>query len=305
MIHILGLERLFALRGPLMTEKSTILDRVLLESCRPLMILAAFFTQRPSLMGKPEWKLTTEPQDYDGSRNLFQTFLAQSDSSFLMGILAELPALYLQCNTCIELAKRNKSPDAHVSVIWSRMQQLQQELQGWKEKWNNYYSNKVRESKPTKVVDPIMAWTTVFHFSSVELANIFIMYHAVVILLTNIPMSLLKAGLGLNLSFSTTWDGHVMGLSQSLSDAETSARSICRSVEYYIQLLEPLQAPPDFYLFFPVHVARRTLFQLGHSSELTWLADAFEKMKLRFPMGLWANKDFDNRFSGFQEGLFG
>ncbi len=42
MAHILGLERLFALKGLLITGSDTLLYRVLLDSCHPLMIIAAF-----------------------------------------------------------------------------------------------------------------------------------------------------------------------------------------------------------------------------------------------------------------------
>ena len=311
MIHILGLERLFALQGPLNTMNITVLARVLLELCRPVMILAAFFTQRPSLMSEPEWRVTTQPQNPDGSPSLFQTSVAVSDMSFLMEILAELPALFIQCNKCIRLsgAKSSFPPPADVTMIWARVRHLQIELQAWKEKWDENHQSEVYETLPTTTVDSaqIKAWTNVFYFNSVELAVTFTMYHSVIILLTGIPISLLQVGLlGPYFSVSRTLNYYGGSVSQSpLSDVETSIRSICRSIEYYLQFLQPSQAPADFYLFFPIHVAQRASIQLGHSSELAWLAEAQEMMKSRYAIGVWANMVFANRFNGFHEGLFG
>ena len=311
MTHILGLERLFALRGPLMTENSTLLDRAVLETCRPLMILGAFFTQRPSLMGKPEWQVITQPQGPEISPFLCQRSIAVSDLDFLMGIVAELPTLFQQCDKCIRFARTKSSPPqpTHVIIVWTRVGQLQQELQAWKEKWSDIHQSEVYETLPITTVDStqVMPWTTVFYFNNVELAITFTMYHSVVILLTSILTSLVEVGiLGPPFSASSISDYHGVSVNQSLlSDVETSVRSICRSVEYYLQFLQPCQAPADFYLFFPMHVARRASIKLGHSSELAWLADAFKVMRSRYPMGVWVNMDFANHFSGFQEGLFG
>lgn len=306
MVHILGLERLFALHGPSMTEYGTILDHVLLETCRPLMILAAFFTQRPSLMGEPKWRAITQTQETDGSPSLFQSPAAVSDISFLMDILAELPALFIQCNKCIRLAK-TKQPNTHVSIIWSRAKQLQRKLQSWKTIWDDNHQNEVYEALPNTAIDSTqtVAWTTVYTFSCVELANTFTMYHTVVILLTGIPISLRTAGLEPPCSICTTSDHSSANLSQSLIDIEISVQKISRSIEYYLQFVQPSQAPADFYLFFPLHVARRAATQLGLPSQLAWLADAFETARSRYPMGLWANMDFADHFSGLQEGLFG
>ena len=311
MIHVLGLERLFALQGPLITEKSTALDRLLVDSCRPLMILAAFFTQRPSLMGKPEWKVTTPPSLISNAiPHVFQTSIAVSDVSFLMGILAELPAIFLQCDECIRLAKRMKhSPHTQVSMIWYRVEQLEREVRVWKDKWIDNNPKEVCITSPATMIGSTqdIAGTKVFQFGSVELATTFTMYHTVLILLRSIPISLLKAGLELSFSASTTtsdYDG-MLNLSQLISDVRISVRSICRSMQYYIHFLRPSQAPVDFYLFFPMHVARRASTQLGYSPELAWLIDAFEVMRSSYPMGVWAHMDFANRFSGLHEGLFG
>jgi len=304
MTHILGLERLFALQEPLMNENGNELDRALLELCRPLLILGAFFTQRPSVMNEPEWKVNTQPHTSNGNPN-------SSDLSFLMGILAELPALFVLCNECIRRTNMDSSSIPHtiVNVVWARVRQVQQKLQIWKEKWSDEHQNEVGQTLPINKIYsvPIMAWTTVFHFNNVEIAIVFTMFHSAVILLTSIPTSLLHVGLlGAPSTISSVSDRHVGSEYQSqLPNVETSVQSVCRSVEYYLQYLQPSQAPADFYLFFPMHIARRASIQLGYSSELGWLDDAFRMMNSKFPMGVWANMDFGTCFNGFGEGLFG
>ena len=282
------------------------LDRVLLELCRPLMILAAFFTKKPSLMGEHEWKVSTQLQDPDARPLLAQTSSAVSDLSFLMEILAVLPKLFLQCTECIRLAKTRRSPQACVPMLWSRITQLQQELQDWKAKWDRSHQSEIYEIAHITLIDPaeVITWTTVFHFNSVELANTFTMYHAVIILLTGIPKSLIKAGLGPPKSTCEPSNCDGVGVNPSIPSVVTSLQNICRSLGYYLLVVYPSQSPADFYLFFPMHIARRTSNQLGYCPEHAWLANAFKEMKSRFPTGLWANMDFANKFSGSQEGLF-
>lgn len=85
MAHMLGLERLFTLRGPLRNTDYTDLDLILLEVCRPLMILAAFFTGRISIMSHPGWK-----ESSISTLILPAVPNAASDLAFLMDILAAL-----------------------------------------------------------------------------------------------------------------------------------------------------------------------------------------------------------------------
>ncbi|MCJ1471619.1 hypothetical protein MMC13_000259 [Lambiella insularis] len=302
-VHILGLERLFALRGPSFAVEGTVLDLVMLETCRPVMILGAFFTRKPSVMGQPEWKALAKPQESDRTTHLFQSSTKEDDMSFLMEILAEIPALFQLCDNCIQTAEPRQPSSATIGMIWSRAKQLQQELHAWKEKWHSVHLSEVYETLSTTAVNLYQstAWTTIFYFSSVEVANTFIMYHPVVSLLTSIPTSLLKAGLGLQCSGPTS----CISAEQSLPDVKVSVQNICRSIEYYLHFLQASQAPPDFFLFFPLHVARRTAKQLGYSSELAWLDDVYEVARLQFPLGICANKDFGDRFNGSGEGLFG
>ena len=313
MTHVLGLESLFASQGPLAAEDRTPLDQALLDLCRPLMILVSFFTQKPSLMSEPGWQIVKQSQGPDQGACWFQGSVAGFELSFLMGILAELPALFLRCDDCVRIATTKCCPPspADVSTIWSRVRQLQQDLQAWEASSNYDGQEKVIGSLPLQEVDLTLAndvgWTTVFSFKDMEHATTFNMYHTAIILLTSIPISLLEAGLfDPHPSDFSIWNHNLGNASQSLSSkVKTSVHSICRSIEYYICVQEPMRPPADYYIFFPIHVARRASLRMALSPELSFLNDASKRMRLRYPTGVWANMDLDNRFSGYQEGLFG
>ena len=313
MTHVLGLECLFASQGPLAAEDRNPLDQALLDLCRPLMILVSFFTKKPSLMSKPEWQIVKQSRGPDQGACWFQSSVAGFDLSFLMGLLAELPALFLRCDDCVRIATTKTAPPplADVNMIWSRVRQLQQDLQVWEASSNYDGQEKAIGNLPLHEVDPALAnnlgWTTVFSFKDMEHAATFNMYHTVIILLTSIPISLLEAGLfDLHPSDVSVWNENLGSASQSLSlKVKKSVHNICRSIEYYVCFQEPVRPPADYYIFFPIHVARRASFRMALSPELAYLTDASKRVKSRYPAGLWANMDLDNRFSGYQEGLFG
>ena len=306
MSHILGLERLFSLRGPLTIKNSSILDRALLESFRPIMILGAFFTRRPSLLSKLEWITTSHPQDSNVRPDLFQTSTATPDLSFLMGFLAELPVLFLERDKCLRLVEAMQSPNAYESRVWAKVVLLRQTLQAWKNIWDNDHQSDVYETFPITKVESTqrVPWITAFSFIDIKIANVFVMYHVVVIFLTGLQLSLFKISLRHPSSVFATFDSSSFRQNQSIADIENAAVSICRSIEYHLQFLQSSRNPRDFHLFFPVLVARRTFHQMGRFSELTWLADAFEMMLSRTTMGIWADMDISDDFIGFHGGPF-
>lgn len=303
MTHILGLESLFASRGTVAAAEMTHHDQIILEWCRPLMILAAFFTRKPSLMNEPVFRKTVHPYESGGALDL----------SFLMSVLAELPAIFLQCDACVGATTKKPfvSQSTDVMMIWAKVRELQEGLRAWKDAWNEDVDSKMWEVMPFSGVDSIkandMSWTTVFHFSNTPAALAHTMYHSTVILLTSIPLSLLSAGLFDNgASLLAEEDCKASDMNEALLlEARTSIQSIYRSTEYYLHHLQPGQAPADFYLFFPLNVARRASIKLAYQSELAYLEEAFESMKKKFPKGMWVLNSILNRFNGHEEGLFG
>ena len=283
------------------------LDRVLEQACRPLLTISAFFTQKPSLMSRAEWKLAIQPLDPYLTPFSSQTSSA-NDMSFLMGVLGDLPALFLQCDECIrQTTTKGKEPQqVDVIMVWRKVKQLQHGLQAWKQRWDDSHCTEIYMNVPsTKMLSTqVVPWATVMQFSSVDTGNIYAMFHTIVILLASVPTSLFKVGLVADNTTDMDYVG-VTGEDRLLPDVLTSVRSICRSIEYFFHFLVPSQSPPDFYIFFPMHVARRASIQLNYNIELAWLTDATETLRSSHPMGIWANMDLRNHFTGLQEGLFG
>ena len=306
MVHIDGLERLFTARGPLTVENSSVLDRALLESYRPVMILGSFFTRRPSLMSEVEWRPIPQPWDLGARSDLISAPAKFPGLSCLMDILAQLPALFLERTKCLRPAKKTYRPSKSESKLWSEVVQLQQSLQAWKSRWDGDHQTKVHEVVPvTKVKSTrVVPWITVFDFEDIEVANAFVMYHIVTILLTSVPLSLLKASLHPPPQMLTSFDAISFDESHLITNIETSSVSICRSLEHHLQLLQSPQNERDFHVFFPVHVVRRTLTHMCRQSELAWLEDVFKTMLSKTGLGVWANMEIDDDFMGFHEGLF-
>ena len=303
--HILGLDRLLALHGPL-TANSNDVDCALIQTCRPLLIIGSFFTQKPSSMGKPEWKVSPYPQIQDGTPSSYQSLSMISDLDPVLSTLAGLPALFQKCNELIRLVEAGSSPSYKRSfVIWTKVKAFKHELQTWKENWSENHRSELHEASPITQVKPeyTVFCTNGLYFSRVELAIAFTFYHSAIILVNSIPISLYDVGL-FDLSYPICGTS-ASDLNSIRRSVRTSVHSICRTIEYYLQFVQPIDAPVDYYMFFPMHIAKRATVQESLSAEFGWLEDAFEAMKAKFHLGVWANMTMGNRFSGFEEGLFG
>ena len=312
--HFHGLERLFTLRGSQINDWNTTLDQDLLTWCRPLMIIAAFFTQQPSIMRLPEWKAIAVLPKSDEGLSSHRGTPVTADMWALMDVLAEIPALYQVCNKQLENASQMdlSSSPIDLNSILMRVRQLQDGLLVWESQWE--CSHLVYEHPPGVPLNSAhgaqtQLWTTSLYFDHPESAYTFNMYHSIIILLASITTEPLQAApldhqiLGSGILDRPSTRTNVP--QPCLPNITESIHSICRSVEYYLRILQPSQAPPDYYLFFPIHVARRASLRLSRSSELACLDNATRSMKARFSNGVWAKMDFGDRFNGSKEGLFG
>lgn len=313
--HIGGLERLFALQGPPRSEeRNRLLDRALANTCRPVLILAAFFTGKPSIMGQRGWKARTQCEELDEVRSGD----AVKDMAFLMDLLAELPAIFRDCDECIACTEPglflSPPPPALVDLtsLWDRITHLQHELRAWKAVWDLTHQNDVMETitaAGVESVDSALAtpWPTALQFSSIELANTFTMSHAVSILLHSCPTALLAANVLPPPPYpSCTPPSPSTHPYSSPFDLTTSSiHSIGATIAYYLSLSSPQPTQVDYHLFFPLHVARRAAARLGEGEQVAWLGSAEGVMRERYSMGLWANMDFEDRFGGGGEGMFG
>lgn len=290
--HVLGLERVFALRGPLTYHNSSILDRALLEWFRPVMIVGSFSTRKPSIMSKPEWSSTTLLNDSTVRPDLFRTLDATPDLSFLMDLLAQYPVLIRDREKCLQLAM-TKQPYASQIEMWSKVLQLCQSLAAWKERWDSDHDGEVYEVLSIANTDSteITPWSTIFSFSNIEIASTFIMHQALIILFMEFTLSLIKDGLQPSFTILSPCDNVSTDENQLTAEILIAAVSICRSIEYLLPRMQSSGAFRDFHLFLPMHFARRSFSQRGCWTEKAWLTTAFNKALLQTTIGLWADMD--------------
>ena len=291
-----------------MAENSSELDRALLRLCCPLMILTAFFIGKPSLLSIPKWR-SIAYSGYAKERYSPHSPIAMSELSFFMEKLAELPALYQQCNECLIHAK-GETVVPHLPKLLNlitRVSRMHDGIRAWKQKWDDEHQDDQHETLPsaTTATAQITPWTTI-KFLDLNAALILAMYNSVLILLTSISKSLLEADQSNSFCLtSTEGENDIIEMQElPLLDVKASVQDICRSADFYLQSLQPSHAPADYYLFFPVHIARRASLQSGYSFEYFWLDKVTEMMKSKFSMGIWANMDLGDRFSGLHDGLF-
>ncbi len=254
-------------------------------------------------MSKVEWRAIIQPRDLGARPDTSSTSTDMPDLYCLMELLAQVPALLLERDKCLRLAKNDTCPRGPESKLCTEVAQLRHSLQAWKGRWDGYHQSKIHEVLPVTNVEStrIVSWKTVFDFEDVEVANTFVMYHVVMILLTSIPLSLQKAGLHPASQVLTSFDSISFDGSHLITDIETSSISICRSLEHHLRLLQSSRSQRDYHVFFPVHVLRRTLAPMGRRSELEWLEDIFKTMLSKTSLGIWADMEIPNIFIGFHE----
>jgi hypothetical protein len=93
--HIDGLEQLFTVRRP-MSNGSGQLDTALLQVSRPMMIVAALYARRPSLMARPKWSATLVCRSSDDNQPSPCSVPAN-----LLDALPQIPKLYSQYNVIV------------------------------------------------------------------------------------------------------------------------------------------------------------------------------------------------------------
>ena len=274
------------------------LHRALVEVCRPFMILASFFTQTPSVMSQPEWKMT--PLNEASGEDRSSCSGAVSDLDFLLEIFADLPVLFRQTEECMQYAQStDTSPSfAKISIIYNRVRHLKQELQNVRERLYGGQCGNISATLSTITTPSVetMPWVKAYCFNSVEHAITFTMYHTAIILANTVPILLLHAALlGRQYTMYVASNGDQNVSVQGLcTETKASIHNICRSIDYYLQFLHPSDAPADYYLLFPIYVARQASIKQSYSVEAAWLKHAMKAMKSKYSMGMCANIDFDN-----------
>jgi hypothetical protein len=292
------------MHGPL-SMKSSPVDRALLEVTRPMMIVAALLARRPSLMASPEWSaasLTTPNEDS-------QSFPSLALPS-LWDALAQIPALYHERDTILSLQLTKPSnkttgslfPLAKVRALLSRSLKLRDDMIFQRYQLKASHPDSDFASIPLTAIPstqqhPCMVVT---HFSSLQAANTFTLYNALIILIGQFIMSvyLLLPASDVDIALKKS-------ISEQIS---TATMAILKSVDYHMLFTEVCSTSisgtsgkSNFCLLLPIQIAQRVLSQSQSPSDITkklWLEDVLHCIKSR--AGPWMS---NNQIFGVKKSL--
>lgn len=290
MHHMYGLEQLFALQGPMSVLRNSI-SSALLDVTRPMMIVAALYARRPSLMAHSEWSAATERV-----ANEEDHYSSGSGLGYLLDALAQISVLYHmrdeialdQSGKCFaEVTSRTGScyPPTTAQTLLDRSLSLRHEIFSQRTHWkfshpNSEFLTSPRTSFPSSQPCPC---SVAIHFSSLEAANAFTFYNAVSILINQFIISIYL--------LLQRRDGD-MGAEVSASEQISVAiMNILMSIDYHLPFTDPSVASNlgtpgarNIYLLLPLRLAHKALSQSESPQSVCkklWLEDVLSLIKSR------------------------
>ncbi|KAH8199526.1 hypothetical protein TruAng_006277 [Truncatella angustata] len=284
--HVDGLEQLFSMHGAT-SRKSNPLAVALLEVTRPMMIVAALYARRPSLMAQPDWsaRAICVPNDHFPPSH-------RSALAYLLDALAQIPALYhehdailsrqsanLLGQTTSEINRREASTS--VQALLGRSLSLRDDIHVQDAYWtaSNPKFKLFSVSRAIETSTPPYPCKDKIHFSSLQAANVATLYDAVVILINQLVVS--------SLSLLPGSDVHVIVQAEASEQTSAAIIHIIKSVDFQ------LSPPGNFYLLFPIRVAHRVLLQSQVPQDIAkrlWLEGVLCSIKER--VGTWMSNDY-------------
>jgi hypothetical protein len=286
------------MHGPI-SETSDPLHKVLLAVTRPIMIVAALYARRPSLMARPEWSAATSYTPHDD-----QNSLSNSALPYFLDTLAQIPALYSERDTIASQLGTEAAPgptnDASslsspspARLLLNRSLRLLADIRSRRMQWKASHPESEFRTTPQTYIPltrpcPCMVVT---HFSSLHVANAFTFSNALVILLNKFVISmheLLPAN-----------DRGIFAAGPASEQILVAATDILESIDYHLQYTAPTTSntlngsgPRNFYLLFPMRIAYQALSQYELPQVVPmrlWLREVFHIIKGR--AGPWASND--------------
>jgi hypothetical protein len=255
------------------------------------MIVAALSARRPSLMARPEWSAV-------GDSCLKNESSSALVLSYLLDVLAQIPELYYEQDVLVLHRKQLSATNSKEVSYLSRVRQLLDRTLNLLEyvrskmrQWKSSHLDSIFTSLPCANIlsshpYPCMLVT---HFASLADANVFNLYSSVVVLLSQLTLSLYKI-IPFNELDMPEYD---------LVSDETSIAvlDILKSIDYFLtfsELTDPLKygvsGQRSFYLLLPIRVAYRVLAQSTlpeHKSYRGWLEDVSSTIENGY--GAWAS----------------
>jgi hypothetical protein len=287
-------------------NKNNPLAIALLEVTRPMMIVAALYARRPSLMAQPDWRATIIciPNDHHPSSH-------RPAIAYLLDTLAQIPALYCQLDTILsrystksrgQTTSYTNKRDTLTSIqtLLNRSTSLLDDM--------NFQNARLTTSNPefesssisnTNITStPPYPCKDKIHFSSLEAANVFTFYNAITILLNQLIAS--------TLSLLPSSEVHVLAQTAASEQISAAITQIIESIDFHLPftlpsdnsnqspqtLMASASGPSNFYLLFPIRVAHRVVSQSqvpqDRASKL-WLENVIAVIKER--AGTWMSND--------------
>jgi hypothetical protein len=255
------------------------------------MIVAALSARRPSLMARPEWSAV---------RNL--CFKDDNSSSsallYLLDVLAQIPKLYYEQDIIMSqysLSSANSTEeDSYSSGIQSLLNQpleLLGHIHSKMREWKSSHPNSISSRLPCTNIPSSQPYpsTSVTYFSSINAANVSILYSSVVVLLNQLVFSLYQL-LPLN-------NPNIDACRLASNQTSLAILDILKSIDYQLTFSEPaatfkssVSSSRSFYLLLPIRIAHRVLAQSTlpeNISQRIWLEDVSSFIEVKF--GPWAS----------------
>jgi hypothetical protein len=306
--HIDGLEQIFALYGAAST-KSNPLTSALLEITRPMMIVAALYARRPSLIATPEWSATASWISNEDHSSTHRLVLAKLSDS-----LAQIPELYhvhdvLSLRHAENLASQSigdseaegRAASTAETALLGRTLDLWFDIFAQNTSWtasDPHFEVPSASSTAPASARPYPCEGKI-HFPSLQAANIFTFYNAIVILISQLIISIVL--------LIPNIDACIMAqAAAALERISTAITQIIKSIDFHLtfpilsdspdRLLETPEAGASesrlFYLLLPIRIAHRVLSQSQTPQDVAkklWLEDSL--CIIKDSAGTWMSND--------------
>ena len=274
--HVLGLERLFELRGPppnrALGSHQTI-EAAVLERMRPSMILGALIKSRPSLFAQTKWKIPlVSPCTYD----------AKSTLDNLLNVLAECARLRFEKEEILTSQSSEASRLHSSTLTLRRTWKLLLKIRDWLRQRTALHPEDCVEFMPPSPPSET-SWSTVYDFASPDAANAHSLHFTVALHLLENLQSLHHYSLNENFSSTLPCEMTTLAIDQQIRE---SAVEICRTFHYHLSHRTFLATP--VFVGFPMRVAWQALSN-GRDPDTIWLESALGKLRPVLKPGVWSS----------------
>jgi hypothetical protein len=279
-----GLEQIFSSQGPI-SVKSNPTCGALLDVTRPMMIVAALHTRRPSLMSRPEWSAVTMHNCNDDQQSQPDPGLG-----YLMDALAQLSVLYHardkivegQSTTCSIGCNNHAEP---VRALLDRSLNVRDDICTQRGQWRAAHQNSgfltISDNHfPSSHPCP---YPVVTHFCSLEVANASTFYNAVLIMINQFIISVH--------ALFPTQDDRVIAVTSASEQISVAVMDILMCIDYHLPFTDRSVAsasgtsgPRNIYLLLPLRIAHKVLSQsesLQDICQRLWLEDVMAFIRSR------------------------